>query len=83
VQPGRGGELGRGKQCRGGLGVVEVGEELGGQAHGGPDLSHMPADRSVWEQLPAGVSGWLDLIRALERLIAEPDEGPAPRRVDR
>ena len=26
---------------------------------------------------------YLDLIRALERLIAEPDEGPAPRRVDR
>jgi hypothetical protein len=28
-------------------------------------------------------SGWLDLIRALERLIAELDEGPAPGRVDR
>ena len=27
-------------------------------------------------------SGWLDLIRALERLIGELDDGPAPRRVD-
>lgn len=32
---------------------------------------------------PVPFSGWLDLIRVLERLIGELDEGPAPRRVDR
>jgi len=32
---------------------------------------------------PVPFSGWLDLIRALERLIGERDDGPAPRRVDR
>jgi hypothetical protein len=32
---------------------------------------------------PIPFSGWLDLIRALERLIAELDEGPTSRRVDR
>jgi hypothetical protein len=39
--------------------------------------------RRVGADEPIPFSGWLDLIRALERLIAELDEGPAPRRVDR
>jgi hypothetical protein len=38
--------------------------------------------RRVGADEPIPFSGWLDLIRALERLIAEPDEGPPPRRVD-
>jgi hypothetical protein len=32
---------------------------------------------------PVPFSGWLDLIRALERVIGELDEGPAPGREDR
>jgi hypothetical protein len=32
---------------------------------------------------PIPFSGWLDLMRALERMIGELDEGPAPGRVDR
>ena len=39
--------------------------------------------RRVGAGEPIPFSGWLDLIRALERLIAELDEGPAPGRVDR
>jgi len=38
--------------------------------------------RRVGADEPIPFSGWLDLIRALERLIAELDGGPAPRRVD-
>jgi hypothetical protein len=32
---------------------------------------------------PVPFSGWLDLIRALERMIEELDEGPAPGRDER
>ena len=39
--------------------------------------------RRVGAGEPIPFSGWLDLIRALERLIAELDEGPAPGRADR
>ena len=38
--------------------------------------------RRVGAGEPIPFSGELDLIRALERLIAELDEGPAPRHVD-
>jgi hypothetical protein len=39
--------------------------------------------RRVGAGEPVPFSGWLDLIRALERLIGELDEGPASRGVDR
>jgi hypothetical protein len=39
--------------------------------------------RRVGADEPIPFSGWLDLIRALERMIGELDEGPAPGREDR
>jgi hypothetical protein len=39
--------------------------------------------RRVGAGEPIPFSGWLDLIRALERVFDELDEGPAPRREDR
>jgi len=39
--------------------------------------------RRVGAGEPIPFSGWLDLIRALERMIGELDEGPAPGREDR
>ena len=39
--------------------------------------------RRVGAGEPIPFSGWLDLIRALEWVIGELDEGPAPGREDR
>ena len=39
--------------------------------------------RRVGAGEPVPFSGWLDLIRSLERMIGEPDEGPASGREDR
>ena len=38
--------------------------------------------RRVGAREPIPFSGWLDLIRVLERVIGELDEGPTPGRVD-
>jgi hypothetical protein len=39
--------------------------------------------RRVGADEPIPFSGWLDLMRVLERMIGELDEGPAQGRVDR
>ena len=39
--------------------------------------------RRVGATEPIPFSGWLDLIRALERMIGDLDEDPAPGREDR